>query len=276
MRFVTEKRFSIPRPVVFCAALALVAGIYAQRILTTWADRTESKMVVLCLPRKTIAGTGLEEVIAGLKNKSLVREARIVEPSEVVSWVSAALRDTGTTIPLSPAARLGAAVELRCRGAIRNPQQFAQMLDELKSNPALERVFLDAAGQQRAATFYASAWRSVAAYLVLAWIGAMVAGIGVARTRERQASAAPPLLAASISLGKTEGSSVWKVGISACRGLVPSVAAWLCLFAILSTWPVLSPPALTLNTHLTVLGAAIALVELSCWCAALLACLWQK
>jgi hypothetical protein len=255
------------RPTAFCAALAIAVALYGQRILATWADRTESELAVVCLMSKK-QGTDTQPLIAELEKSILVREARLVKPDEVASWISKAVQASGTTVTLS-AAQLPSAIELQCRGAVRRPKQFAQMLEAVGSNPAFERVFFDAAGQQRAARFYASAWRAIDAFLAAAWIGALVAGIGAALGQKSPATSGLPPVGLSLSHHPPTQSGTWNTSLAILRALAPAALGWLCVFVILAIWPILSPPGLGFGAHLFVLGATIVFLELASLCAAL-------
>ena len=262
-----------PRSLLFCAALAVGGALYGQRLLATWADRTESRLVVLCLVGKEVeASPG--QLLAGLKRDDTVRQSRLVEPEEVASWVSEAAREAGTTatLPLAiqPAVRR-AAIELTYRGAVRAPARFAETLRALRANPAFERVFFDAAGQDQTAQFYALARGALRGYLLLVLVGALAAElVAILAARRRQSRIAPVAgpLHGSGPAGRTE---LAQAAVALLRATTPAIAGWLCLFAILLLWPLPPPDGLPAGDHLFALVATVILVELSALCAAALA-----
>jgi hypothetical protein len=261
-RTLTEIRRNCSGTILFSTALALAAALYGRQILASWAERTDSDLVVLCLVAKTTQ-SDIAALLAELEKNPSIREARLVEPREVASWVTQALDGAGASATLSSATQLPVTVVVRGRGTVRQPERFAQTLLALKNHPAFERVFFDEAGWRRTAQFDSPAQSLIHAFLLLAILGGLVAGFGSGWTQTRQISLG--LSAPGPVLFQNRASETL---LAVLRGTLPAVIAWLGVFVILAVWPILPAPGLAAGTHLFTLVATVVLVELSCWCGA--------
>ena len=262
-----QLRRSIPGAALFAAALAVASSLYALKILAAWAVTTESQLVVLCLVARR-EGTTPEDLADEMRKKPWVGEVRVVPPEEVGSYVAEAVREVGTTVGLS-AAELSAAIEVTGRGSVCRPTAFVEWLGALRKHPAFERVFFDENGRRRAAEVYRRARQIIVVWLVVAWLGAIVSGVGAIGRRPGQTSAPLPALGGSLDLGR-KSPGMWQKGAASVgRVLLPPVVAWFCLYVILLFWPLPFMGSLGANTHASVLAATVALVEAACWLAAL-------
>jgi len=241
---------------LFSAALAVGAALYARQILATWAEKTESDLLVLCLP-SSHSPADPADLIEQLQRNPVVRNAEPVSPEQVRSWVSQALRETGTTATLQFLSAPISAIELKCRGAVRQPQGFAAALRAIKNNPAIGQVFFNTNVQKRAATFYSSARWIVRAYLVFAILGTFAAGFEAAWRWGRRVP----------TIGDQQTPTTGMAQILLRTG-APVFGAWFLMFLTLLIWPMPSVESLSGGSHVLVFVATVICVELSYWCAA--------
>jgi hypothetical protein len=161
------------------------------------------------------------------------------------------------------------AIEAIGRGTVRRPTAFVEWLGALRKHPAFERVFFDENSRQRATEFYRRARWIIVVWLVAAWLGAIVTGVGAMGRRPVGSPAPLPGLGGSLDLGR-KSHGVWQKGMASVgRVLLPPVVAWLCLYVILLFWPLPFMGSLGANTHASVLAATVVLTEAACWFAAL-------
>jgi len=258
----TEIRRNCSGTVLFSTALALAAALYGHQFLASWAEQAESDLVVLCLVAKS-APNDPAALLAELGKDPFVRDARLVEPREIALWVTQALDGAGATATLpSSATQLPATIEVRGRGTVRQSERFTQTLSAIKNNPAFERVFFDDEGQQRAVDFYTPARSLTRAFLVLALLGGIAAGLGSGWNQTRQISLG---LLPTGAAGPLPNNASERL-LAVLRGILPGMIAWLGVFIILAVWPILPAPGLAAGAHLFALAATILLVEATCWC----------
>lgn len=234
--------------VMFCLGLAVGSALYARQCLNAWAATAESSVAVICLLRDN-AGVNPARILDDLNMDPMIQNARLIEPREVASWVSALVRESGTTGSLAPAVPKPAAIELNYRGAIREPGRFAAALRSIRENPAIGRVFHDSEGLGAATAFFSSARQILRAWLFLGVIACIAAATGVVARPARQI---PAYDEHKQALGVLL-TVVWAVG--------PVAGAWLCLFCTLAFWPMPPPGGLRGGEHLLVLGLTILIVE---------------
>ncbi len=264
----TEARRYCSSSILFCSALAVCGAFYGISILAAWAQKIESELVVMCIPDKS-PGANLERTVGELKKDPIIREARIVEPSEVMSWVAQAVQEVGTSATLRSSAQLPGAIELKCRGPVTDSRRFRETLRALRNNPACGRVFFDSSGQKRAAAFYYAASRILRLYLLIAVVGAVAGGLGMGWGRTHQMAEAMQFVGPKPGGGAAASAGRAKDGaFLILRGVVPVLAAWLCLLTLLLVWPVPVSQGLSVAMHALVLVATFVSSEAAYWCGA--------